>query len=239
MSTGRPLASVPSRPSRITRVRVAAIQGRSAWGPVPACPALTPAERASVLTDRPPPIDVVVAEGSHGSGGQRLVSRPALDAPLEVVHRRRCGAPGMPNNPYDLPNASALTAIGRGPAGGRQAFGVSTAALTDHVRDSWHRRQIRLFPERVEPSHPDTQADARPTGRTVGTTGVPTSWSTRPGKPNALKAGSSYTAFFPDRTTRNQTGGKGGSGRTPASPPDRRVGQRVESVEISDPNRPR
>jgi hypothetical protein len=58
----------------------------------------------------------------------------------------------MPNDPYDLPNASALTAIGRRPAGGGQALGVRTAALADHVCDSWHRRQIRLFPETVGPS---------------------------------------------------------------------------------------
>jgi hypothetical protein len=85
-------------------------------------------------------------------GGQRLVSRPVLNAPLELVHRRRCCPTGMPNDPYDLPNASALTAIGRRPAGGGQALGVSTAALADHVCDSWHRRQIRLFPETVDPS---------------------------------------------------------------------------------------
>ena len=84
--------------------------------------------------------------------GQRLVSRPVLNAPLELVHRRRCCPTGMPNDPYDLPNASALTAIGRRPAGRGQALGVSTAALADHVCDSWHRRQIRLFPETVDPS---------------------------------------------------------------------------------------
>jgi hypothetical protein len=58
----------------------------------------------------------------------------------------------MPDDPYDLPNASALTAIGGRPAGGGQALGVSTAALADHVCDSWHRRQIRLFPETADPS---------------------------------------------------------------------------------------
>jgi hypothetical protein len=85
-------------------------------------------------------------------GGQRLVSRPVLNAPLELVHGRRCCPPGMTNDPYDLPNASALTAIGRRPAGGGQTLAVSTAALADPVCDSWHRRQIRLFPETVDPS---------------------------------------------------------------------------------------
>jgi hypothetical protein len=77
-------------------------------------------------------------------GGQRLVSRPVLNASLELVHRRRRFPTGMPDDPYDLPNASALTAIGRRPAGGGQALAVSTAALADHVCDSWHRRQIRF-----------------------------------------------------------------------------------------------
>jgi hypothetical protein len=75
---------------------------------------------------------------------QRLVSRPVLNAPLELIHRRRCCPTGMPNDPYDLPNASALAAIGRTSAGGGQALGVSTAALADHVCDSWHGRQIRF-----------------------------------------------------------------------------------------------
>ena len=80
----------------------------------------------------------------HAGGGQRLVSRPVLNAPLELVRRRRCCPTGMPNDPYDLQNASALTAIGRRPSGGGQALAVSTAALADHVCDSWHRRQIRF-----------------------------------------------------------------------------------------------
>ena len=85
-------------------------------------------------------------------GGQCLVSRPVLNAPLELLHRRRCCPTGMPNDPYDLPNASALTAIYGRPAGGGQALGVSTAALADHVCDRWHRREIRLFPETADPS---------------------------------------------------------------------------------------
>ena len=90
--------------------------------------------------------------GLPPGGGQRLVSRPVLNAPLELVHRRRCCPPGMPNDPYDLPNPSAPTPIDRGPAGGGQTLAVSTAALADPVCDSWHRRQIRLFPEKVDPS---------------------------------------------------------------------------------------
>ena len=90
--------------------------------------------------------------GLLASGGQRLVSRPVLNAPLELVRRRRCCPPGMPNDPYYLPNAPALTAIGSRPAGGGQTLAVSTAALADHVCDSWHRRQICLFPKPVDPS---------------------------------------------------------------------------------------
>jgi hypothetical protein len=71
-------------------------------------------------------------------GGQRLVSRAVLKAPLELVRRRRYCPPGMANDPYDLPDASALTAFGRRTAGGDQALAVSTAALADPVCDSWH-----------------------------------------------------------------------------------------------------
>ena len=105
-----------------------------------------PASSHVLLRHRPPSIrswrllGLVLLAG----GGQRLVSRPVLNAALELVHRRRCCPTGMPNDPYDLANASALTAIGRRPAGGSQALAVSTAALADHVCDSWHRRQIRF-----------------------------------------------------------------------------------------------
>jgi hypothetical protein len=58
----------------------------------------------------------------------------------------------MPNDPYDLPNAAARTAIFRRPPGGGQALAVSTAALADHVCDSWHRRPRSAFPETADPS---------------------------------------------------------------------------------------
>jgi hypothetical protein len=153
MSTGRPFPSVPSWPSRITLMWVAAGAGEAAARPpraVPgrhhrtAAPCGYPARRAirpgytAFLPDRE--LGMLTPSGSepgHRSGRQRLVPRPVLNAPLELVHRRRC-SPGMPNDPYDLPNASALTGMGRRPFGRRQALAVSTAALTDHVRDSWH-----------------------------------------------------------------------------------------------------
>ena len=107
------------------------------------------------FTPRAPPRK---RRGLRPGGGQRLVPRSVLNAPLELVHRRRCYPPGMPNDPYDLPNASALTAIVRRSAGGGQTLAVSTAALADPVCNSWHRRQLRLFPETVDPSRTTSEA---------------------------------------------------------------------------------
>ena len=41
----------------------------------------------------------------------------------------------MPNDPYDLVNAPALTATHRGPVIGDGGLAVSAAGVTDHVRD--------------------------------------------------------------------------------------------------------
>ena len=46
----------------------------------------------------------------------------------------------MPNDPYDLAAAPTSAAAYRRRAGGGRALTVSTAALTDHVCDRWHRR---------------------------------------------------------------------------------------------------
>ena len=80
----------------------------------------------------------------HAIGGQRFVPPPVVDAALKVLHRRRRSPTGMAKDPYDLANASTPTASCRIPAGRCHALAVRAAGLTDHVRDSWHRRRSPL-----------------------------------------------------------------------------------------------
>ena len=75
-----------------------------------------------------------------GDGGQRLIARPLPEAALELFQRCRSCATCMPNDPYHLANAPASTATRRRPPGGGRALAVSTAAVTDHVCNRWHRR---------------------------------------------------------------------------------------------------
>jgi hypothetical protein len=77
----------------------------------------------------------------HPAGGpQRLVAGPLLDAALELCPGRRRCTSGVPNDPYDLADAPALTASRREPVRVGRALAVSAAAVTDHVGDSWYRR---------------------------------------------------------------------------------------------------
>ena len=91
-----------------------------------------------------------------GEGGQCLIARPLLEVALELFQRCRCCASCMPNDPYHLAKAPAPTATCRSPPGGGRALAVSTAAVTDHVCNRWHRRPAsRDSISRLEDAEPD------------------------------------------------------------------------------------
>lgn len=48
----------------------------------------------------------------------------------------------MPNDPYHLADAAALTANHRSPSGEGRTLALSAATVTEHVRDSGHELTV-------------------------------------------------------------------------------------------------
>jgi hypothetical protein len=86
--------------------------------------------------------------------GQRLIACPLLDAALELFQRCRRSASWMPNDPYHLANAAALTANHRSPSGEGRTLALSAATVTEHVRDSGHELTVsKASLSRVKKAH--------------------------------------------------------------------------------------
>jgi hypothetical protein len=170
----------------ITPVRPGA---RTTWGPV----SRTPPQRQCPLGFRPPP-----KERLFGQKVGQLESRRRGVVP-HLCPARRALAPMSTGRP--LPSVPSWPS--RSPS-----LWVAAGAEAGHGRLVPCRGvRSRRRPVRVPDARGDTpgrllgtlpvmgvrwQADARPPKAALaGTAGVLTPWSTRPGKPNALQAGSS------------------------------------------------